>query len=285
MQLSQHLPDFEKDITHQQGLAPGTVKNYIAYLSRIFSIANISTPEEITVDAINKFKNTLTEKGTGKKTINAHLAGLRTFLRYLNSKDIKTIPVERVEFFARIKEKQIELIEHNELSSFLTTKVSPISDLVVNILFSTGMRVFELEKLNIETARTCNFSIRGKGGKDRVVFLDDTVCKMLSVFVGSRTSGPIFLNRFGNRMSKRYLQKLVEQRAITLKTSKPISAHTLRHLFATDLLENGAGIREIQEMLGHASLVTTQRYTHVSNKHLTNTYEKFHSKIKPATIK
>jgi len=168
---------------------------------------------------------------------------------------------------------------------FLTTSVNPVSDLLVNLLFSSGMRIFELAKLNIEDIRQCQIPIRGKGGKDRVVFLYSDVCRALSNFVKPRTSGPIFLNRLGGRMSIRYLQKLVELRSSTLKTSKPITCHTLRHHFATDLLENGANIRDIQEMLGHASLVTTQRYTHVSVAHLTNSYQKFHSKIKPAKIK
>lgn len=280
MELSQHIASFKKEIADQQGLAPGTVQNYINTLSRFFSFANISTLEGITVSAVEGFKNSLMEKGLGKKTINGHVAALRTFLRYLNKQEIKTISVEGVQFYGRLKEKEIELIERDELTLFLTAKLNPISDLVVNILFSTGMRVFELAKLSIEDINQCSIPVRGKGGKDRVVFLSPGVCKMLDKFIKGRKNGPVFLNYRGERMSKRYLQKLVEQRSKALKTSKRVSAHTLRHHFATDLLENGADIRSIQEFLGHNSLLTTQRYTHVSNKHLAKSFEKFHTKFR-----
>lgn len=285
MELSQHLVNFEKHIANQEGLAPGTVKNYIMHLSRFFAITQITKPEEITLEAIEKFKTVLLENGVGKKTINGNLAGLRTFLHYLILNDIKTIPVERVDFYGRLKETPIELIDKKELASFLTTELNPTSDLLVNLLFSSGMRIFELHKLNIEDLRQCQIPIRGKGGKDRVVFLSPGVCKQLHAFTKGRTAGPIFLNKSGARMSIRYLKKLIELRSKELKVSKPLSAHTLRHHFATDLLENGASIRDIQEFLGHVSLVTTQRYTHVSKEHLTNIYEKFHSEFKPAKIK
>lgn len=285
MELSQHISSFEKYILDQEGLAPGTVQNYMMYLSRFMAITGAKTSEEITMENIEKFKNSLLEKGIGKKSINGNLAGLRTFLHYLALHNIKVIPTEQIKFYGRLKETPLELIDQKELMKFLNASVNPASDLVVNLLFSTGMRIFELAKLNIEDIRQCQIPIRGKGGKDRLVFLSSDVCKALLNFVKPRTSGPIFLNRSRNRMSIRYLRKMVELRAVELKVSKHLSPHTLRHHFATDLLENGADIRSIQEMLGHASLVTTQRYTHVSAKHLTNTFDKFHSKSKPAKIK
>ncbi len=194
------------------------------------------------------------------------------------------LPAEKVQVFKRLKSPQLNLIDRQELMKFLSAKINPTSDLLANILFSTGMRIFELAKLNIEDMHQCQIPIRGKGGKDRVVFLDSDVCKSLQTFTKGRT-GPIFLNRSGRRMSIRYLQKIIEKRAVALKVSKHLSVHTLRHHFATDMHENGADIRDIQEFLGHASIVTTQRYTHVSKQHLTNTFAQFHSKVKPVKIR
>lgn len=261
----------------QDGFAPATASNYKFYLGSFFAFAKIQNPSDITSKSVEDFKNHLLEKNISKRTINLYLFALRRFVRFLSSLDVATLHHDKIESFKRVKQAEIDLMPKKELFTFLDKKVSPVSDLLVNMLFSTGLRIFELHSLNIEDIRQCTFTMRGKGGKDRLIFMEDRVCKMLSVFLGARKSGPIFLSKFGSRMSKRYLQKVVEKRSRLLKPSKPVSAHTLRHFFATDLLENGADLRAIQDMLGHASIATTQRYTHVSNAHLKNAYDKFHS--------
>lgn len=282
--ISQHLEQFREYLLAERGINEATVNNYMSYMSRFLALTSISseaTPDQITVEAIVSFKSKMIGQDISKKTINYYLIGLRVFLKYLRERGIESLPVEKVELYKKIKDKKIELISREELAVFLTTKINPASDLLANMLFSTGMRIFEVEQLNIEDLRTCSFSIRGKGDKDRVVFLAPEVCTTLTDFIGERKNGPIFVNRWGNRMSKRFLQKMIEDRSESLSTSKPISAHTLRHLFATDLLENGADLRSIQELLGHSSILTTQRYTHISSAHLANSYEKFHSKFEP----
>ena len=192
---------------------------------------------------------------------------------------ISVIP-EKIELFRNIKPKEMELISHDELRVFLTTSLDPRSDLLANMLFSTGLRIFELAKIDISDMRGSKFTIRGKGGRDRIVFLAPGIYDMLQNYIGKRKKGPIFINPNGEATSIRYLQKLITLRAQKLEMSKNVSCHTMRHLFATDLLENGADLRSVQEMLGHASVTTTQRYTHISNKHLENSFTKFHTEFK-----
>lgn len=283
--ISQQQEVFRDYLINQKNINASTVRNYMAYISRFTALTSITELRDITVDAITSFKEQLTTLGTGKKTINYYLIGLRVFLKHLAATGVEALDANKIELYKNIKDKKIELISREELGEFLTYKINPMSDLLVNMLFSTGMRIFEMEALNIEDLRTCSFAIRGKGGKDRVVFMAPTVCKMLVDFIGERKDGPIFLNKFGKRMSKRFLQRIVEERSESMSSSKPISAHTLRHLFATDLLENGADLRTIQEMLGHASILTTQKYTHISSAHLANSYEKFHTKFEPKPMK
>lgn len=283
--ISQQQELFRVHLLEQKSINASTVKNYMAYLSRFTALTKTTELRDITVEAITSFKEQLTALGTSKKTINYYLIGVRVFLKYCKDLGIGVLDSSKIELYKNIKDKKIELISREELAAFLNYKISPVSDLLVNMLFSTGMRIFELENLNIEDLRTCSFSIRGKGGKDRVVFMAPKVCAMLVAYIGERKEGPIFLNKFGNRMSKRFLQRIVEERAESMSSSKPISAHTLRHLFATDLLENGADLRTIQEMLGHASILTTQKYTHISSAHLANSYEKFHSKFDDEPMK
>ncbi len=301
--ISQHVEDFKKYMVDQRSINTSTLRNYVSYLDRFISTVSTSlltkevendvrtfeikngeleiglivTLDHITVEAIENFKSVLTAEGVGKKTINYYLIGIRVFLKWLTASGVEVLNPTKVELYKKVKDKKIDLISREELQKFLTHNLDVESDLVANMLFSTGMRIFELEQLNIEDIRTCSFAIRGKGGKDRVVFLAPEVCKMLTDYIGERKIGPIFLNRWGNRMSKRYLQKIIENRADMLSVSKKVSAHTLRHLFATDLLENGADLRSIQEMLGHSSILTTQKYTHISNAHLENSFNKFHS--------
>jgi len=283
--ISQHVQAFLDFLASEKNITSSTIKNYQAYLNRFLALTQTTELRHITVEAITSFKAELNTQGVGKKTINYYLIALRAFLKHCKETGVEALPAEKVELYKKIKDKKIELISREELAEFLTYKINPTSDLLVNMLFSTGMRIFEVEALNIEDLRTCSFAIRGKGDKDRVVFLAPKVCEMLVEYIGDRKSGPIFLNRWGNRTSKRFLQRIVEDRSESMSSTKPISAHTLRHLFATDLLENGADLRTIQEMLGHASILTTQKYTHISSAHLANSYDKFHSNFEPKPLK
>lgn len=284
--IQTQIGDFKSYLIEVRSVNTSTVRNYMSYLSRFTALTSIKSADEINVEAINSFKAQMIALGTGKKTINYYLIALRVFMKFLKEKKIKVQSHEIVDLYKKIKDKKLELIPKEELALFLQTKISPISDLVVNVLFSTGLRIFELEKLNIEDVRTCSFTTRGKGSKDRIVFLSPDVCEMIISYIdkNKRISGPIFVNKHGNRMSKRFLQKIVEVRSNKMSCSKPVSAHTLRHLFATDLMENGADIRSIQEMLGHASITTTQRYTHVSNKHLEKSFNNFHTNFTKSVV-
>ena len=275
MELSQHIDLFIKHIEQENGSSKITLKNYKYFLSRFIHTVGARNPKDITAKSIELYKTALLENQISKKTINLHLISLRVFLKYLAKKKVKSLDFSEVELFKKVKDKKIDLIPTEELLAFLSVKVSPISDLLVNILYSTGMRIFELAKLNIEDMRSCTFAIRGKGEKDRVVFLNESSCALLLKYIGNRSAGPLFVNQQGSRISIRYLQRLVEQRSKALHVSKPLSVHTLRHHFATELLNNGADIKTVQDMLGHASINTTQRYLHVSNSHMMDSHKKY----------
>jgi site-specific recombinase XerD len=279
MEIATLYKKFTKYIIDVRGGVPATAHNYLTYLNMFSEITGVKLTNKITKKSIDDFKDRLLELDISKKTVNYYLIGLRVFIIFLHREKIPTIDVVDVERFKRLNDKKIDLIPKDELIRFLSAKISPTSDLLVNMLFATGLRIFELQGLNIEDLRGCTFSVRGKGGKDRIVFLDGDICTKLLEYVGERTSGPIFLNPQKNRISKRRLQAIVQERVIKLNLSKQFSAHTLRHHFATDLLENGADLMSVKDMLGHSSIATTQKYIHLSNKHLQNSHEKFHTKI------
>ena len=163
---------------------------------------------------------------------------------------------------------------------------------IIELLFSSGLRVSELVSLNrgsINTKRR-EFTVRGKGNKDRPIFISKKAAEHIENYLQAREDNlqPLFLNyskRYkkpstdGNyrRITARSVQRMVEKYARLAGITKHVSPHTLRHSFATDLLVNGADLRSVQGMLGHASIATTQIYTHITDQHLKEIHERFHS--------
>ena len=163
---------------------------------------------------------------------------------------------------------------------------------IIELLFSGGLRVSELVKLNRDSINLerREFIVRGKGSKDRPVFISPAAADWVSEYLSARTDSlaPLFLNNSSNtgeantsgnfrRLSARSIERLVQKYARKAGITKHVSPHTLRHSFATDLLMNGADIRSVQTMLGHADISTTQIYTHVTDPHLKEVHERFHT--------
>ncbi|PIZ00359.1 hypothetical protein COY62_03080 [bacterium (Candidatus Howlettbacteria) CG_4_10_14_0_8_um_filter_40_9] len=163
---------------------------------------------------------------------------------------------------------------------------------IIETLFSTGLRVSELTGLNVDQVnlKSGEFMVRGKGRKDRIVFLSDRATKAISEYLNLRTDNykPLFINLSSNtddldegeykRLTPRSIQRLIKKYSAIAGITKKVTPHILRHSFATDLLINGADIRSVQELLGHASITTTQIYTHLTNQKLKEVHEKYHGK-------
>jgi site-specific recombinase XerD len=310
---------FLEYIEIEKGRALRTIENYDHYLTRFLQFIKTDNPEDITDASIREFRLWLNRQVTGKnratgatmlkKTQNFYLIAIRAFLKYLARQNIKTLPAERIEL-AKINERQLDLITHTELMRLLDSpKGSDLKDLrdkaILELLFSTGLRVSELCSLpaNIDLS-TPELSIRGKGGKVRVVFISDDAKKYVQKYITARRdmSEALFVqvpnninkknkeneqkNNKNNSASikelkaldRRSIERIVKGHAIKAGIAKKVTPHVLRHMFATDLLGNGADIRSVQTLLGHASIMTTQIYTHVTDKHLHDVHTKFHSK-------
>lgn len=305
---------FLEYIEIEKGRALRTIENYDHYLTRFLQFIKTDNPEDITDASIREFRLWLNRQVTGKnratgatmlkKTQNFYLIAIRAFLKYLARQNIKTLPAERIEL-AKINERQLDLITHAELMRLLDSpKGSELKDLrdkaILELLFSTGLRVSELCSLpaNIDLS-TPELSIRGKGGKVRVVFISDDAKKYVQKYISARrdmsealfVQVPNSIKKKENTNSKtnpsikelkaldrRSIERIVKAHAIKAGIAKKVTPHVLRHMFATDLLGNGADIRSVQTLLGHASIMTTQIYTHVTDKHLHDVHTKFHSK-------
>lgn len=287
----------------ERGASELTKRNYEFYLYRFLAYSRLTKPENITLDDVRDFRLYLNQQESGrgerlkKSTQNYHLIALRSFLKYLAKNDIKSLTPEKIEL-AKTTERQVNFLEGDDLERFLDaplhTKESKIiqarDKAILELLFSTGLRVSELtrlqrKELNLDKEE---FTVRGKGGKLRVVFLSNQARHFLGLYLDQRSDDhpALFIrhDRAAQRKSEikeltpRSVQRLVAQYAAIAGVNKRITPHTLRHSYATDLLMNGADIRSVQSMLGHASITTTQIYTHVTNQQLRDVYKAFHGR-------
>lgn len=304
--IEQLKREFLEHVEIEKGNSLKTVLNYEHYLSRFFEFSKITEPNEITDDKIREFRLYLNRqpgmkiKGQQASTLkrntqNYYLIAIRSFLRYLMKRGITALPPDRVEL-AKIKERSLDLISVDELSRLLsapekTTEKGLRDKALLELFFSTGLRLSELCSLNRDLDLSKDeFSIRGKGEKVRVVFLSDSAKDAIKEYLKSRKDlkEPLFLQQSHNkgksggsgRLTPRSIERIVRYYAIKAGISKKVTPHVIRHSFATDLLSNGADIRSVQMMLGHANIATTQIYTHITDKQLRDVHKKFHSKGK-----
>jgi site-specific recombinase XerD len=207
-------------------------------------------------------------------------------------RNIPSLPPERIEL-AKVPERSLDLINSDELLRIMKAPtgndVKSLRDkAILELLFSTGLRVSELCSLSrdLDLSRD-EFSVRGKGEKVRVVFISPIAKESIKEYLKKRTDmeDALFVNIGRNtnakeekRLTSRSIERIVKYYAIKAGISKKVTPHVIRHSFATDLLQNGADIRSVQMLLGHANIGTTQIYTHITDKHLREVHKKFHNK-------
>ncbi|MCX6754936.1 MAG: tyrosine-type recombinase/integrase [Candidatus Nomurabacteria bacterium] len=305
----------------EKGSSIKTVENYGHYLTRFFEYTKIQNAKEITDQVVREFRLWLNRQSTGnnratgktlsKKTQNYYLIALRVFLKFLAKRDITSLHADKIEL-AKVQERSLDLISPAELSRLLNApKDNDLKSLrdkaILELLFSTGLRVSELCSLTSDLDLSVDeYSIRGKGGKVRVVFISEDARNAVKAYLAKRKdmSEALFIqvgkevnqkkkhphptsplakgeekNSFDTKaLTRRSIERIVKQYATMAGISKKVTPHVVRHCFATDLLSNGADIRSVQMMLGHSNIATTQIYTHVTDKQLLEVHKKFHSK-------
>lgn len=296
---------FLEYIEIERGRAVKTIENYDRYLTRYFARMGIKNVSEITEENVRAFRLWLNRQpGTGsgsmkRRTQNYYMIALRAFLKFLRKRGIECLSPERIEL-AKLPERQIDIITDAELARLMDApravlakeddqekRRSLLRDIaILELFFSTGLRLAELCGLDsdLDLSRD-EFSVRGKGEKVRVVFLSPAAKAAVSEYLKARNDmeealfvdgRPKSLHRISPRDVQRHLKGYAARAGIT----KKVTPHTLRHVFATDLLNNGADIRSVQQLLGHASINTTQIYTHITDAHLREVHKKYHSQRK-----
>ncbi len=303
MQLTDLKRQFLQYLEIERGRSVKTIENYDRYLERFFDFVKVKKPVELTEEQVREFRLYLNRQNGTKiagrtepmkrRTQNYYLIALRAFLKFLRKRGIESLSPERIEL-AKVPERSLDLISPNELKRLMSAPDTKTIEgkrdkAILELLFSTGLRISELCGLstdNVDLTRD-EFSVRGKGDKVRVVFISDGARSAVQDYLKHRKDmdDALFV-RYGRKMndggelrlSPRAVQRLLKQYAIKAGITRKVTPHVIRHSFATDLLSNGADLRSVQALLGHAHIGTTQIYTHVTDKHLREVHKKFHSK-------
>ena len=307
MYVSDLIEEFLEYVEIERGRSEHTINNYGLYLARFLELASEDRddelkPKDITPELLrkyrlklNRYKN-INNQGLSPLTQAYHLIALRGFLRYLARRGIDSLDPSLVDLPKAVK-KQVTFLHFDEVERLLdtidTSTESGLRDrAIIELLFSGGLRVSELCSLNREQVNLerREFMVRGKGSKDRPIFISKSAAERVKDYLDARHDSlpALFLNNSRNlqavdtsgdfrRLTPRSIERIIEKYTRAAGITKHVTPHTLRHSFATDLLMNGADIRSVQSLLGHANIATTQIYTHVTDQHLKEVHSKFHS--------
>jgi site-specific recombinase XerD len=310
--IKEHLQGFLDFCEVQKGLRKNTQENYRKYLEKFFFWLDQSKnssllPHQLTPDHIWAYRLYLsrtpspsTGRLLGKGTQNYYLIALRAFLGYFVAKDILSLPPDKIALPKPDKSaKTVKFLTLEQIGKLLAS-IEPKDDVsvrdraILESFFSTGLRIAELVSLNLEQfnlkdKKDLELGIIGKGGKPRVVYFSERAVDYIKKYLETRNdikyanAKALFINfrdknfDANSRLTPRSIERIVKKYALLSGVPIFTTPHTLRHSYATDLLNQGVDLRSIQEFLGHSNIATTQIYTHVTNKRLRDIHHQFHS--------
>lgn len=301
------LVDFLEALEVERNVSRLTIRNYGHYLRRFsswFLEQGHTDLLQLDRDIVRKYRVYLARyvddlgRTLSKKTQSYHIIALRSWLKWLVRNDVPVLHPEKIDLpkaeSTAMKFMMADKIERLLTQPVVSTPAGLRDRAILEVLFSTGLRVSELVNLNrdqIDLDRR-EFGVIGKGRRPRVVFLSERAHHWLSRWLVTREDNwqPVFIHFSGRkvdpyadgldmRLTSRSVQRMVDTYCRRAKLPIKLSPHGIRHSFATDLLSNGAGLRDVQEMLGHKNIATTQIYTHVTRPQLKKVYDSFHSKL------
>jgi len=304
--LIDHIQGFLDYCEVEKGLRKNTQENYKKYLKKFtgwLESQNLGRllPHQLTPEQIWEYRLYLSRspKKTGqplqKSTQNYYLIALRAFLAYFVAKDVISLPPDKITLpKASRNEKSVKFLTLDQIERLLTSAEAKDAAgirnrAILESFFSTGLRIAELCNLNIEQfanlkeKQDLELGIIGKGGHARTVYFSDRALEWIKKYISIRNSKEkaLFINfrdkdGTGTRLTPRSVERIVKQHAIMAGIPTFTTPHTLRHSYATDLMNQGVDLRTVQEFLGHKNIATTQIYTHVTNKRLRDIHRQFH---------
>ena len=307
--MQTYLNAFRTHLEDERQVSPHTVRNYLSDLRQFLAVVAaarggkgtpLSRPNQIDAGMVRTYLKVLHQRGVEARTLGRKLASLRSFLHLMERRGHVSSNVARAVRTPKAQRPLPNVLPIDHVSPLLDTPPDPGPEAaaawlcrrdqaILELLYASGIRVSELVALNVRSISLSTRTIRvlGKGNRERQVFFGKPAERALRAYIDARESSglgqsepALFLNRYGQRLSTRGVQLLIKKHCRRTGVSIRTSPHTLRHAFATHLLDNGADLRSIQELLGHQQLSTTQKYTHVSMDRMLEVYDQAHPRAR-----
>jgi integrase/recombinase XerD len=290
------LEDYLHFLKIERQLAANTIISYRRDLTDYIEFienSKIESIDAVTRQNIISYLQVMNDEGKSARTVSRHISSIRSFHQFLLREKVTTSdPTVHIEL-PKIEQKLPRVLSLDEVGRLIDapdqSKPQGVRDAaLLEVLYGTGMRVSELINLDLDNIHLTMGFVRvfGKGGKERIIPLGNKAIQACTNYVNEArpnftqklkgSQDALFLNMRGGRLTRQGCWKLLKAHALSVNIQKKMTPHILRHSFATHLIENGADLRAVQEMLGHADISTTQIYTHVSRSRLKEVYVKFH---------
>lgn len=297
--LKTYLKEYLYYLKITRNLSKNTIISYerdlLSYIDFIQVNYKFRDFNQITKDHIMNFSRSLSRKGNSSSTITRKISSIKSFHRYLSSENVVDMDITRKIRKPKTTKSLPNVLNIQEVDKIIeltyisNDALSLRNQAMLELAYGSGLRVSELLSLRISDLHLNKglVNILGKGNKERIIPLNENTVFALQKYIvearpllKAKKADVLFVNRFGNPLSRIGFFKLIKNLAKKANIVKEISPHTLRHSYATHLLENGADLRTVQDLLGHEDILTTENYTHVSKKHLTNIYNQAHPRAR-----
>ncbi len=296
MRIDETINEYVNSLISEAHLSKNTKDTYSITLNKyneFLSKRHIINIKDITRKDITDFLESLRKRNLTSQTIAHHLTVIKNYHKFLIQneyiKDNVSKSIER----PNVTKKLPNVLTVDEVTKLLDIKEDTVFDIrnkcMLELLYGTGLRISELLSLTLNDIDTINATVRcvGKGDKERIVPINDYIIESLgdylkvrSELLKNKNTKELFLNKDGNNLTRKGFFKILKKMLLEKGLNTNISPHTLRHSFATHLLEHGADLRVIQEMLGHSDISTTRIYTHITNKKVREDYNNYHPRNK-----
>ena len=307
--MQTYLDAFQSHLEDERHVSPHTVRNYLSDLRQFLEVVKatrgedappLSHPEQIDAGMIRAYLQVLYQRGVEARTLGRKLASMRSFLQLMERRGHVGSNAARAVRTPKAQRPLPNTLPIDHVFALLDTPQEPNAEssvpwmrqrdqAILELFYASGVRVSELAALDVQSIDLAAGAMRvlGKGNRERQVFFGKTAAQAVRDYLEAReisglgqSEPALFLNRHGQRLSTRGLQLLIKKHCRRTGISSRTSPHTLRHAFATHLLDNGADLRSIQELLGHQQLSTTQKYTHVSVDRMLDVYDRAHPRAR-----
>jgi integrase/recombinase XerC len=286
--MTESVAAFLRALAVERGASAHTVRSYrtdLAQFQALLARQGITRPEDVDSRTVRAFLASLHGRKIDRVSIARKLAALRSYFRFLVRRGVLASNPARQVTTPRLPRKLVTFLPIDEATALLDAPGTRVRDhAILELLYASGLRVSELAGLDLEDVDRVAGTVRvlGKGSKERIVPFGGAAASAIEAYLAERGEGggPLFRNVSGGRLGVRSIHTIVRRRARAAGIARRVSPHTLRHSFATHLLDAGGDLRLIQDLLGHSRLSTTQRYTHVTSDQLMRVYDAAHPRAR-----